>query len=75
MTSCQEFEWALPGLVDGPLPNPCSSAVLVHLAGCPRCTAELERYRLIRRLARSLPDLPPPPSLLARFRAAVALEE
>lgn len=43
-----------------------------HLKLCPPCDAYLKTYRLTIKLTRRLPrDMPPPPQLMERLRAAV----
>jgi anti-sigma factor RsiW len=71
MLTCDDFSELLPALLDGELPAARREEVTTHLSGCCRCSGELARYRQVIALARCLPELPPPPALLERFRAAL----
>ena len=75
MIACEEFTDLLGAYVNNDLSPVQREAVASHLAGCPRCRTELDRYQLVIQLTRQLPDVAPPPSLLERFKKAVQAEK
>jgi anti-sigma factor RsiW len=70
--TCDEAEILLHALIDGELDAGHAREVEAHLAGCPRCTAQLAAYRDMHAAfdAASL-RLPAPPALRRRVDAAL----
>lgn len=64
---CQDAFEMLSPYLDGVLAPAEREAVRVHLACCPRCSAELDELRASLRLLKELPELTPP----AGFRAGL----
>ena len=56
------------GYVDGALADADRQQVEVHLAGCPRCQAQVDVERMLASAVRSLPAPPLPHGLAARVR-------
>jgi anti-sigma factor RsiW len=74
MIACKEFTDLLGAYVGNDLSAEQREEVACHLAHCPHCRTELDRYQLVIQLTSQLPDVPPPPSLLERFNKAVQAE-
>jgi len=62
----------LPLFVAGALDPQTEAQITRHVASCPTCAAELERWQLISGGLRRLPTPQPSPSLVARTHTAVA---
>lgn len=66
----------LPGYLDGALPESLGSEghanIGAHLATCPSCRRELERYRRIQRMMSTTARSSPPADLGSRIRLAVS---
>ncbi len=70
--TCDEAEVLLHALIDNELDARHASDVEAHLAGCARCTAQLEAYRdLLRTLTDSSLCYTAPPSLRSRIDRSV----
>ena len=65
---CYKVRRVLPGYCDGALPRGQSQDVRSHLAHCPQCAAESQRYERARSALRALPPLAPPAYLLTSLR-------
>lgn len=55
----------LSAYLDGELRGPELASLLDHLAGCGKCSAELEQIQQVRTAVRSLPVLDMPPGIVA----------
>lgn len=65
--------WRISALVDGQLPPDETERVLVHVVGCPECSAELGAARAARAALAGIGDVPSPdPGLSARLLALAA---
>jgi hypothetical protein len=71
MVNCQDFSLSLYGFVAKELPPEQQGEMDQHLADCAGCRKLLEQYQQTLHLAHSLPQAPPPESLLKRFKAAL----
>ena len=71
MMTCRELVELLIDFLDGDLPEERRRHIEEHLAFCPPCLTYLETYRVTIQLTRRLPDVPPPPELLERLKAAL----
>ena len=72
MSACPDKELLLHALADGELDAGNALALEAHLATCPGCAAELAAIREVKaRLAETPAAWQAPPSLLARFDAAM----
>jgi hypothetical protein len=70
--SCGHTQKKLSGYFDGTLRGREHATLREHLAHCPECRAELERYsRLQAMMSRMAPE-PPPRDLPVRIRVAVS---
>jgi anti-sigma factor (TIGR02949 family) len=74
MMTCRELVEHLIDFLDGEMPEERRQHVQQHLDLCGPCLAYLETYQVTIRLTRRLPDVPPPPELLQRLKAALATE-
>ena len=72
--SCRELVELLIDFLDGELPDERRRVLEAHLALCPPCLAYLETYKTTIQLTRKLPNVPPPPELLIRLKAALCAE-
>jgi hypothetical protein len=70
MLTCKEWNEDIQAFLARELAQTRCSSFIGHLAACPRCADGLKLYELTIRLARQLPRIPPPESLLERFRVA-----
>lgn len=61
---CHKVQRVLPGYCDDALPRGQSQDVRSHLANCPQCATESQRYERVRSALRGLPSLAPPAHLL-----------
>jgi anti-sigma factor RsiW len=71
MMTCRELVELLIDFLDGELPDDRRRLLETHLALCEPCMAYLETYKVTIQLTRRLPDVPPPPELLVRLKAAL----
>lgn len=65
---CYKVRRILPGYCDDALPRGQSQDVRSHLANCPQCATESQRYKRTRFALRALPPLAPPAHLLTSLR-------
>lgn len=72
--SCEQFEPLIGELVDGTLDGGPRHTLETHLATCPTCARLVEELLVVRRAARNLSPLTPPPQAQARVAAAIARE-
>jgi anti-sigma factor RsiW len=75
MMTCRELAELLIDFLDGELPEERRRLLETHLALCGPCMIYLETYKETIRLTRCLPDVPPPPELLQRLKAALCEEK
>lgn len=71
---CYKVKRVLPGYCDGALPREQSQDVRSHLANCPQCATESQRYQRVRSTLRALPALAPPERLLTSLRVLASRE-
>lgn len=71
MITCRELVELLLDFLDNELPEARRQHIEDHLQFCPPCLAYLETYKVTIQLTRRLPDVPPPPELLERLKAAL----
>jgi anti-sigma factor RsiW len=71
MVLCREFQECLYEFVAGELPEERRKVFEDHLRNCAACSAGLTAYQRIIEVGGKLPQVPPPPGLLERFRKAV----
>jgi anti-sigma factor RsiW len=64
----------LSAFLDDELDEPDALRVAHHLAACRDCAGELDGLRSMRTALRDLPDVPPPPHLLAEVPDAAAAD-
>jgi anti-sigma factor RsiW len=62
----------LSAYLDGELTMPEHRAVDVHLRGCATCRRDLAELRRVKTLLGALPEVEPPPGILADVRRAAA---
>ena len=74
MMTCRELVELLLDFLDGDLPEERRRILEAHLALCQPCLNYLETYKVTIQLTRRLPDIPPPPELLERLKAALREE-
>jgi anti-sigma factor RsiW len=74
MMTCRELVELLIDFLDGDLPEERRRILETHLALCGPCMTYLETYKVTIRLTRRLPDVPPPPELLEKLKAALCQE-
>jgi anti-sigma factor RsiW len=74
MMTCRELVELLLDFLDGELPEERRRILEAHLALCQPCLNYLETYKVTIQLTRRLPDIPPPPELLERLKAALREE-
>ena len=67
MPECRQIDERLLDFVYGELPDEAQAEVRAHLAGCDRCTAEIESLQKTRTALRELPEEDPPAALTARL--------
>jgi Putative zinc-finger len=72
---CERYESDIAALVEGTIELTARRGVEAHLATCSRCAALVDDLLLIRRSARALPPLTPPPGVWPRLAAAVQLTD
>ena len=72
--SCRRFEPLIHDLVDGTLDGGPRHDLEAHLASCAGCAALVEQLLVVRRSARALPVLEPPPSALPALKEALEAE-
>ena len=65
---CYKVRRILPGYCDDALPRGQSQDVRSHLAHCPQCATESQRYQRTRSALRALPPLAPPEYLVTSLR-------
>ena len=61
----------LAGLLDEPDGGPAEPGLTAHVAGCPRCQADLRALRTVQQTLRTLPPIPMPESVAARLESAI----
>jgi anti-sigma factor RsiW len=71
MMTCRELVELLIDFLDNELPEERRRHIEQHLEFCPPCLTYLETYKVTIQLTRRLPDVPPPPELLVRLKAAL----
>jgi anti-sigma factor RsiW len=71
MMTCRELVEHLIDFLEGEMPEDRRQHIQQHLDLCGPCLAYLETYKVTIRLTRRLPDVPPPPELLQRLKAAL----
>ena len=71
MMTCRELVELLIDFLDGELPEDRRRHIEQHLEFCPPCLTYLKTYKVTIQLTRRLPDVPPPPELLERLKAAL----
>ncbi len=69
--SCEQYEPLIGELVDGTLDGAPRHTLEAHLSTCPACARLVEDLLVVRRAAKALPMLTPPPRIKARVAAAV----
>jgi anti-sigma factor RsiW len=69
--SCDRFEPLIGDLVDGTLDGAPRHQLEAHLAACPACSRLADELLVVRRAARALAVLEPPPAAWARVSGAV----
>jgi len=74
MLTCDGAAPLLARLADGTLAGGARAALDAHLAGCPRCRAELDGQLAVVAVLARRPAAPVPAGLAARIAAEVALE-
>ena len=72
--SCDAFEPLIGELVDGTLDGSPRHALETHLSTCPACARLVDDLMVVRRAAKALPALAPPPRIKARVEDALARE-
>jgi hypothetical protein len=72
---CQQFEPLIGELVDGTLDGAPRHALEAHLTTCPTCARLVEDLLVVRRAAKALAPLAPPPAARARIAETVAREQ
>jgi hypothetical protein len=72
--SCEPFEPLIGELVDGTLDGTPRHTLEAHLSTCPTCARLVEELLVVRRAARALPPLVPPPSAWTRLADTHARE-
>lgn len=72
--SCQRYDTLIGELVDGTLDGAPRHELEAHLTTCPSCARLVEELLIVRRAARAMGPLTPPPRAKARVLAAVADE-
>jgi anti-sigma factor RsiW len=75
MMTCREIVELLIDFLDNELPDERRRRLEAHLSLCEPCMNYLETYKVTIRLTRRLPDVPPPPELLQRLKAALCEEK
>ncbi|HYB61234.1 MAG TPA: anti-sigma factor [Methylomirabilota bacterium] len=74
--TCGRIRELLPGYLDGALPGPERAAwhgeIGQHLAECPGCRQEMERYKELSSVMSRVERVSPPPDLAVRIRVAVS---
>ena len=75
MMTCREIVELLIDFLDNELPDERRRRLEAHLSLCEPCLNYLETYKVTIRLTRCLPDVPPPPELLQRLKAALCEEK
>jgi Putative zinc-finger len=70
--TCADFNDAIQELVDGTLTGTRRQELEHHLSSCPSCTALVEELLIMRRAARSLPEMTPPDRVWERLAPVVA---
>jgi putative zinc finger protein len=68
--TCAEARDLFSAVVDGELPAPERAQVDTHLAGCPECRRELERFSRTVSMVRALPEERAPAGFVDRVRDA-----
>jgi anti-sigma factor RsiW len=74
MMTCRELVELLLDFLDGELPDERRRRLEAHLALCQPCLTYLETYKVTIQMTRRLPEVPPPPELLERLKAALREE-
>jgi anti-sigma factor RsiW len=69
--TCRELVDLLIDFLDGDLPEERRRILETHLSLCEPCLKYLETYKVTIKLTRRLPDVPPPPELLQKLKAAL----
>ena len=72
--SCERYESLIGDLVDGTLDGAPRHELEAHLATCVACTQLAEELLVVRRAARGLTALEPPPAAWARLSATIEAE-
>jgi hypothetical protein len=72
--SCEQFEPLIGELVDGTLDGAPRHTLEGHLTTCPECARLVEDLLVVRRAARALAPLAPPPAAKARILDTVSRE-
>jgi len=70
--TCESCQPLIGDLVDGTLDGAPRHDLEAHLSSCPSCARLVEELLVVRRAARGLPDMAPPPDGWARLSAALA---
>ena len=71
---CYKVQRVLPEYCDGALPRAQLQDVRSHLANCPQCATESQRYERVRSALRGLPAIAPPDYLLTSLRVLASRE-
>ena len=71
---CNKIQRVLPRYCDGALPRAQAQDVRSHLAKCPQCATESQRYERVRSALRGLPAIAPPEHLLTSLRVLASRE-
>jgi len=66
---CPKYSVSLSAYFDGELDGEDQRAMEAHLASCPGCTADLEKFRRLRATLRGSPGGTPARSVLEGLRA------
>lgn len=70
--NCRQVQRKLNAYLDAQVPADVSAGIERHLAGCPRCSAELARLRRLGELMDQAPAMPVPLGFASSVRARAA---
>jgi len=70
--TCEDVERLVEAYADGELSLESALAVEAHVAGCPACTARLDRIGALKQTVRAAPYFRAPEALAARVRTTMA---